>query len=297
MLKLIIHAGLHKTGTTTFQHICCKFADFLLKNKIYYQTHEKMGALARTRHQGTPQHSYLVWEFQKQNYDELRLFLNNGKSILNNDGTILISGEDFENCLIDHEMLHKVELIAKEEGIDQIEWIFVCRRQIDYLKSLYAQLSNQNIIANIHDMAKAILANGFFQAVGPNFKYFFVFDYKKIFNAFRQQTRGMVRIIGYEQFCKVFPGHIILEEISGKMIQMDYIKERIDPKINLNPRIKPAEAEFYYLCTRFNIRDAERLYHAHKKMIDVLLAPRVYYIKKCAAKIERDFSAVFDTVK
>lgn len=293
MLKLTIHAGLHKTGTTTFQRICHTFADFLLENRIYYQTHDKMSPQVRKKFAGTPQHSYLVWEFQNQNYDELRFLLKSGKFHLNNEGTILISGEDFENCLIDHEMACAVERVAREEGIDEIEWIFVYRDQFDYLKSLYAQLSNQNVLISLHDMANAILKDGFLRASAPNFNYCFVFDYKKFLSAFRQQTKAAVRIMKYEQFCEVFSGHIVLKEISKDTMNMDHIKERIEPNINLNLRIKPAEAEFYYLCSRFNIKRAERLYQAHRKIIDFLLKPRVYYIKKCEEKIGPAFSAAF----
>ena len=295
MLKLIIHAGLHKTGTTTFQHICCKFADFLLTNKIYYQTHEKIGPKVRLMYAGTPQHSYLAWELQKHDPDELRSLLNNGKSVLKNDGTILISGEDFENCLVDHEMARTVERVAKEEDIDEIEWIFVHRRPFDYLKSLYAQLAEQGLLVKLCATASSILQDGYFKVSAPAFDYYFAFDYKKLFSAFRDSTGASIKVIDYKKFCEVFPGHILLEEISEKSMPLDFIKERIDPKINLNPRIAKAEAEFYYICTRFGIKDGKRLYQAHKKIIDLLLIPRLYYLNRCEAKIERAFAATFGT--
>ena len=75
---------------------------------------------------------------QKRDIKSLSLFL---RSIFNetkakNCNTTLISGEDFENFLIDIHLANEFELLAKSEGYKDIKWIFIHRDPVDYLLSI-----------------------------------------------------------------------------------------------------------------------------------------------------------------
>ena len=55
--------------------------------------------------------------------------------------TTLISGEDFENFLVDTHLANEFESLARSEGYFDIEWIVVSRDPAEYLISIYSEMS------------------------------------------------------------------------------------------------------------------------------------------------------------
>ena len=111
------------------------------------------------------QHSFAAWMSQKRDIKGLTLFL---RSIFNetktkNCNTTLISGEDFENFLIDTHLANEFELLAKSEGYKNIEWIYIRRDPLDYLLSIYSEMSAYKVALNLELMAEIILEYGLVQ--------------------------------------------------------------------------------------------------------------------------------------
>ena len=99
---------------------------------------------------------------QKNDLDNLSLFL---KSIFDDTQkkschTTLISGEAFENFLVDTHLALEFEKLAKSLGYSDINWIVVYRKPIEYLESIYAECSGYGVVLDISMMANIILEYG-----------------------------------------------------------------------------------------------------------------------------------------
>ena len=101
---------------------------------------------------------------QKRDLKGLSIFLQEiyQKTTEKKCNTSLISGEDFENFLVDIHLAIEFEFIAKSVGFDKLEWFVVQRNQIDYLLSIYAEKSAYKMVLDLGLMANSILEYGFF---------------------------------------------------------------------------------------------------------------------------------------
>ena len=253
-MKLYIHAGCHKTGTTAFQYFCSHYSSQILKYKIYYPKHS------------SHQHSYLAHDVLNGEFTSTSKVIQEAK-LLKVD-TLLLSGEDFENCLVDINFAKRVEAIAQKEGIEEITWIFVVRDAFDYFESLYAELSIHGIINNYSDMANSILNHGYFSATNSVYNYIFAFDHNHFLNEFRKNITTHVETLTFKAFTHSFPGASIL----SWFIPRDHIDEMIrnfpPNKANNNARLSELEVELQYIYNFFgyseeNVNSLKKLIFAH----------------------------------
>lgn len=88
-MKIYIHAGMHKTGTTTIQHFCRNNRKFLKSNKIYWPQED--GPI----HPG--QHSGLAKLLTRKKWLETRTYIDRAiaEAKQNNCQSVLLSGERF----------------------------------------------------------------------------------------------------------------------------------------------------------------------------------------------------------
>ena len=82
-IRLFIHAGTHKTATTAFQGVCFENRELLATWGVFYP-------FAR-------QHSELAHQLQRGELNNLRCLLDLIRKKFDDDTTLLLSGEDFEN--------------------------------------------------------------------------------------------------------------------------------------------------------------------------------------------------------
>ena len=139
-MKLIVHAGTHKTATTSFQRLCYNNFENLIASRVLYP-----------KYRNWKQHSYLAWQFQRQNQPVISDFFHEVKNAIEAFGCekAILSGEDFENSLIDHTMANNLENTARLAGFNEIEWVFVRRQPSQYLQAIYGELSKQNIYGSV----------------------------------------------------------------------------------------------------------------------------------------------------
>jgi len=202
-MKLIVHAGTHKTGTTTFQNLCYKNYDILVANKVHYPKYKKW-----------INHSYLAWYFQSNDTKEINSFFsaafNGGNKF--NCTTTLICGEDFENCIVDHNLANSVETAAKSVGYDEIEWLVVRRASDKYLRSIYGELCKQNgIVLDVEVLANLILKYGYFTCGTSKYNYKFVFDIIKFTESFKKHVNENISVIDMSDFTNDYMGNSLLK--------------------------------------------------------------------------------------
>ena len=140
-MKLLLHAGTHKTATTEFQATCYLNHELLSKSGLLYPLTELLPENTGINSLGKgpyKQHSFLqrltvkndkqsVFQFFKDSCHHARQL---------NCPLTLCSGEDLESALIDNSIATFLEKEARRAGYDEIEWIFVKRKSSDYYSSL-----------------------------------------------------------------------------------------------------------------------------------------------------------------
>ena len=233
-MKLIIHCGFHKTGTTSFQKICYTNIELFKSHNIFYPEHE------------SKQH----WHFFVNINSE---FIENqhrlAKKNIDPNGIWLLSAEDFEGFLVRLDLAKQIEVYCEKNNIE-LEWIFVNRNQFDYLNSLYSQISRKydkkGFVINYDMMADAILKNGIFTLSTKRLDYYFIFNYKDYIENFSRNINGKVRVIDYDYFNETYSGRPIIKSISNEIDNIFSTKNEIK-NIHLNTRLSDYDVEKRYL--------------------------------------------------
>lgn len=283
-MKLVIHAGLHKTATSTFQKICRLNEDLLLRGDVMYP-----------RFKEEDQHSFLMWRIQNGDDQSLKDLLRDAKQQVPEHGTVLLSGEDFENCIIEIDIALRVEEMATELGFDAIEWVFVTRNPFEYLNSSYAENCKHDITINYELMATAILREGFITLASANFRRHSVFDYARFFERFQSSVSGGLRRLDYRDFCDGFPGRSFLQDVLGAEIGVDLLGQFEVPTKRENARMTPRIVEYLYLCNFIGMKPDPDFFKSNKAVLDPLIKTRVQAQKRMQQTFERKFAERFST--
>jgi len=110
-MKLVIHCGLHKTATSSFQKFCTQNRALLRSFGINYPTFEQK-----------TQHSHLLWEAQRHNINVISFYFERIFREARDDcHTVLLSGEDFENCIVDLALAAEIEALSREAGFASLQ--------------------------------------------------------------------------------------------------------------------------------------------------------------------------------
>ena len=238
-MKLIIHCGFHKTGTSSFQKICYNNLNLLRQNNIFYPEHV------------SKQHWYffpnISPEFIQNQY---KLTRNN----IDENGTWLLSAEDFEGFLVRIDLAKQIEIFCENNNIE-LEWIFVNRNQFEYLNSLYGMLSspvprNENsksgFVLNYDVMADTILKNGIYTLSNYKLDYYFIFRYKDYIENFSNNMNSKVKIIDYNYFNEIYSGRPIIKSISKNVDNIFMDREEVK-NTYINTRSSDYDIEKRYL--------------------------------------------------
>lgn len=306
-MKLIIHAGTHKTATTSFQFLCGKNNNFLEGKSLYYPIIENkiedLGAIIfnkfncsnQTNVRNIDNHSYLAWMIQSKQLDHVtslfKRFFIEAKRL--ECKYVLLSGEDFENVLIDYSMHECTEEIAKGCGFKNIEWVFVKRKSYDYLLSLYSELAVNGFCYNLYDMYDKIIHDGYFKASNRFYDWIFIFDLKEKFELFNHNVTSFSRLIYFEDFLKGFPGKELLE----KYLDTETILKLQEESLSISPmRISRSKEniELLYICSFLNIKASQKNYDSNKNIIDSLVSFRLISIESKKINMKKTLTSKFD---
>ena len=213
MRRLVCHIGTHKTASTSFQRICRSFKEDLKNHQIYYPDLI-----------GYPQlnnHAPIAWLLDAWDNYKLQAYLDElfQREDSKNCDTTLLSSEDFENILINHQMLDKLIHCAEANGFDAIELAVVSLKPLVYLETAYKQMSRHGAVLNYVDIALSSARTGYFCATTPQHNYQFAIralDLAK--NLSKKYPKIKIYHFTFEKFIQGFPGKTLLNAIAGQKL-------------------------------------------------------------------------------
>jgi hypothetical protein len=286
-MKLIMHIGTHKTGTSAFQKMCKFHKDLLASDGINFPSYRDWN-----------QHSYAAWIAQKRELSELRLFFQSiyDESLELSCGITLISGEDFENFLVDINLASEFTKIALEVGFEELEWVVVQRNPFDYLQSLYAEMSKYKCILDYRTMAMSILRYGYVSVGTPNYNYHFVFEINKFAEIFKNYVSKKLIIIPFREFIEDFTGKVILSKLISDHSKKTLLEHSYTAESRANERASPEITELNYLANFLGTRsvllskDADQSFSdSNKQFYANLISHRLKRNALLLDAIKRDF--------
>jgi hypothetical protein len=141
-VRLVVHIGSHKAGSTSIQEYCRANQERLHAGGIHYPT----GAFPRY----PGQHSELNGLVQQDRMDEVRGFLAAAAQAARAQGagTVFLSGEDL--CTLGPGLAHRFQ-VAAATAFARTEVVLVLRNKRDYLYSSYKHLLLHGGVTGEHD--------------------------------------------------------------------------------------------------------------------------------------------------
>ena len=160
----------------------------------------------------------MVWQLQAGSrlnvFETLCNFYQNAVSL--GCHSVLISGEDFENFLIDSAAQLQFEQMLIDAGFDDFEWVVVRRDPLEYFRSIYAELSKHGVCINAIPAAISIARSGWFAVSTTSLNNFFAVDLVRLLGAFRARTRGNITVYEFTDFVSSgFIGADLLRDCFG----------------------------------------------------------------------------------
>jgi hypothetical protein len=263
--------------------LCTNSRDVLIENGLVFPQYSSWR-----------QHSFAAWMSQKRDEKNLRVFL---RTIFDETKaakckTTLISGEDFENFLVDTHLASEFEYLAKSEGYGDIEWIFINRNPIDYLLSIYAEKSGYKMVLDLGLMANVILEYGFVSVGSSAYNYKFVFDIKKFSDQFKKNVNQNLTVIRFEDFTYDFVGKAIFNQHLDKksLAILGKVAQKIDI---LRKRPTSEKVEFRYVANFLGMEPNKIFHEKNKKLVDALISHRINRNKTLLVDIQSRFKDRF----
>jgi len=240
------------------------------------------------------QHSFAAHLSQKKDTNSLSDFMRSifNETIDENCSATIISGEDFENFLIDTHLAFEFEMLAKSAGYSEIEWIVIQRDPIEYLLSIYSEKSGYGMVLDLGIMANSILKYGFFSASTSNYNYKFVFDINKFSEFFKRNVNPNLKVINFHKFINDFVGKAVLasfvDETSLKKLRLKSQNIGIKRK-----RPSKQKVELRYVANFLGMKPDKNFYESNTNLVDSLITHRLNRNKSLLSEIEIIFKEKF----
>jgi hypothetical protein len=203
-MRLIVHAGFHKTGSTYLQHVMNDNHAALLSRGVFYQ-----------KQAGDPAHDRAAWAILRRDFSiSVRMI---GEARAAGCHTMILSSKALEGLVVERGCAAGLEQAALASGVQQLEWHFSLRDPGDYFASLYAELRHHRYTDPVAMMCE-ILREGVLLAMdppaggeGPPFQAF-CFDHLRYLSTFAAHTSHPVVLHDFRD-ASPFPGWRILEAV------------------------------------------------------------------------------------
>ena len=257
--------GSNKTASTSFQSLCTNSRKVLIENSLVFPQFSTWR-----------QHSFAAWMSQKRDVKSLSTFL---QSIFTEAKdkkceSTLISGEDFENFLVDTHLANEFEELAKLVGYKDIEWIFIQREPLEYLLSIYSEMSAYKGVLDLELISNIILEYGFVSISANCYNWKFVFDINKFSKYFKKNVNHNLKVIKFEDFISDFVGAIVfksyINEISLAKLKHEATNIGIERK-----RHAPEKIEFRYVANFLGMKANRDFHEKNKELVDSLVNHRL----------------------
>jgi hypothetical protein len=278
MLRAVIHAGLHKTGTTSFQRSCNNASSELLKAGIYYPKSRK------------PHHNNFA---NLPDTDWIRMFARKSKKLMR-DGCLLVSAENFE-YRFHHDYPEKIERTLYQSGIKNITWVLCFRNPFSSYCSLYSQLSdpsrnsgNTYPILEFASSGRLAAAKGFLDFQNQNLEQRFYFNYPSLVNSLRNRLKGQVLGIDFDDFTKNCntPGDLLIQSISNDGRNLSDCIGQVSGHSNVSPSKDAIEHNYLRI---FHSKKGIKLPAWFDKAVQDRLESRIAQEPKIEALFQQNF--------
>jgi len=288
-MRLIIHIGLHKTGTTSFQNFLHFNRDALLKAGVLYP---EMG-----EHES---HWVIPNQIVRNNWnyveDYMKTSLTNAKKA--NIKTVFISSEDFELFLFEGYLASQFEKLILNLGYSKIYWVSILRNQWDYFNSIYSEMSKNKVCLNYATAGEEILNFGEI-SMGTNvYRWRFAFDYDTIIQRFLDQINGSFSAYSFDQFTST---DVIGQEFINRILEDDLNQKKFwDSNLQyiekINVRGKDETVEIDYLSNFLGIKMTKEIFEENKNIFLPLIQNRFGMIDIVKEDLHKRFKEKFPQI-
>ena len=288
-MRLIIHIGLHKTGTTSFQNFLHLNRDALLKAGVLYP---EMG-----EHES---HWVIPNQIVRNNWnyveDYMKTSLTNAKKA--NIKTVFISSEDFELFLFEGYLASQFEKLILNLGYSKIYWVSILRNQWDYFNSIYSEMSKNKVCLNYATAGEEILNFGEI-SMGTNvYRWRFAFDYDTIIQRFLDQINGSFSAYSFDQFTST---DVIGQEFINRILEDDLNQKKFwDSNLQyiekINVRGKDETVEIDYLSNFLGIKMTKEIFEENKNIFLPLIQNRFGMIDIVKEDLHKRFKEKFPQI-
>jgi len=289
-MKIVIHMGLHKTGSTSFQN-------FLNLNKEILMD---VGILYPDIDDNEESHWKIANQTIRDNWTYLEDYFKKVISIAKNNNikTILISSEDLGIMLTESFRVTKFENLLLSLGVSKIIWECVLRKQWDYFNSLYAEMSKHKVCLNYASAGEEILSFGEISMGNDGFRYRFAFDYDKFIEKFLKESKGSFSANSYQSFIS---NGFIGKELINKYIESEEDKRRFwsanlikNEKINARPDDDTVEID--YLANFLGISMTNEIFEKNQNTFIPIIQNRHGMIDLVSKDLQRRFEERFPNI-
>lgn len=232
--RLVIHCGLHKTGTTALQVTLDQNRESLASASIHYPR-------SGIHHGG---HHNLAWELTRdRRFKQARGTLGDLKYEIGNlDGNVVLSSEDFESVLHRTDQLQNLKQLARECE-RELHIILFIRNQVEYFESLYLELLRHGFGEDVLHHADEILNTGRLSL----HEWVYQFDYRQVMQALNGVLDSKQISVG------IYDSNARADIVSAFLQLMDSTlpgKLRIQPPERIHARLSLAESFQAFLQNR-----------------------------------------------
>jgi len=236
MVHAVIHAGLHKTGTSSFQNCCHALRAALIQQGVFYPKHTSIN------------HNELV---DQPSLDWVDKVIKATRRRTGASGCLLLSAENLEYNL--HEDKPEcIEAALRKAGVKRVSWVFCFRNPFDAYCSLYGQISTgQNLkaargILEFGTTGQLIAAKGYLSLQNRRLTQRFHFDYPTLINGLRKRLSGHVIGINFLDFTSQAktPGDLLIKAITKDTLALSELKIELPRHRNTSPSREDIERNY-----------------------------------------------------
>ena len=288
-MKLVIHIGLHKTGTTSFQNFLHFNRDSLLEAGVFYP---EMG-----EHES---HWVIPNQIIRNNWDYVKNYMKDSLSNARkaNVNTVFISSEDFELFLFEGYLASKFENLVLDLGYSKIYWVSVLRNQWDYFNSIYSEMSKNKVCLNYATAGEEILNFGEI-SMGTNvYRWRFAFDYDIIIQRFLDYINGTFSAYSFEQFTSTdVIGQVFINKIiEDKLNQKKFWSSKLHYVEKTNVRGKDETVEIDYLSNFLGIKMTKEIFEENNNIFVPIIQNRFGMIDLVKEDLHKRFKEKFPQI-
>lgn len=200
-MRLIVHTGLHKTGSTYLQHIMNDNHEALLEAGIYYE-----------KQPGYPAHHFAAWDLLRGDASRFAAMVD--EAYRRGCHTLIFSSEDLEGLIFARPTADLLTETALRHGAGSIEWHMCVRDPGEYFASLYAQLQ-YHVYADAVALLCDVMRDGMVMIIDPlqgegTPFWCYCFDHYRYISAFAQTQPHPLFVHDFKN-ADPFPGWGIAE--------------------------------------------------------------------------------------